>query len=281
MPTTLVLIIAAVILLVGTITDLKTREVPDWLNFAGIAAGLGIFMITAYLAKDFKILLTGLIGFAIFVALGYLMYYTGQWGGGDSKLAMALGALFGLEFSINHFAVEFLANLLIAGAVYGVLWVLILAARNWKKVFKQIRELSKQKQFMFLRIFSIIALAVLIIMSFTTDDTTLSIMMLVLAIFFPVITYLSLLIKSVEKTCMLREANPSELVEGDWIAKDVMVKGKKLAGPKDLGVSKKQIAELKKHNVKVIVKDGIPFVPSFLIAFILALLIGNPILLLV
>jgi hypothetical protein len=73
---------------------------------------------------------------------------------------------------------------------------------------------------------------------------------------------------------------PEKLTEGDWIAKDVVVDKKKIVGPKDLGIEKhqiKQLIELKKKGKisKVKVKYGIPFVPSFLVAFILSLVLGS------
>ena len=56
--------------------------------------------------------------------------------------------------------------------------------------------------------------------------------------------------------------------------------GKKvICSPKDLGISKAQIAELKKLKIKsVVVKEGIPFVPSFLLSFLVTMYIGNIIL---
>ncbi|PIO05594.1 hypothetical protein COT47_04145, partial [Candidatus Woesearchaeota archaeon CG08_land_8_20_14_0_20_43_7] len=51
---------------------------------------------------------------------------------------------------------------------------------------------------------------------------------------------------------------------------------KYICGPKDLGIEKKQIAILLKHKVKkVLVREGIPFVPSFLIAFIVNVFFQN------
>lgn len=276
MPTELALIIAGFILLVGTITDLKTREVPDWLNFAGIAAGIGIILITAITTKSYQVLITGGIGFGVFMAIGFLMYYAGQWGGGDSKLMMALGALLGLEFSLEYFSVAFLVNMLLVGAVYGLLWVFVLAFKNRHKLLPEVNKLAKQKGFVWARIASFSALIILGTASLFVDDKLLKIVLLLFAFFFPFLTYVSLFIKSVEKCCMVRLAKPSELTEGDWIAKDVIIKGKRITGPKDLGITKSQIAELQKHKIKVLVKDGIPFVPSFLIAFLLTLWIGNP-----
>jgi len=42
-------------------------------------------------------------------------------------------------------------------------------------------------------------------------------------------------------------------------------------------INKKDLRKLKELNIKkVLVKDGIPFIPPFLIGTILALIIGNP-----
>ena len=66
------------------------------------------------------------------------------------------------------------------------------------------------------------------------------------------------------------------LVEGDWIAKDVKKNNKIVLHTKD-SITKKDIKELKESNIKqVLIKDGIPFVPPFLIGTILALIMGNP-----
>ena len=92
--------------------------------------------------------------------------------------------------------------------------------------------------------------------------------------------YLWIFVKAIEKTSMLKFIKPTELVEGDWIAKDIIINKKKIAGPKDLGVSKKQIEKLVslykiKKIKKVLIKEGLPFLPSFLISYIVTLIWGN------
>ncbi len=82
---------------------------------------------------------------------------------------------------------------------------------------------------------------------------------------------------------MFRYVKPMELTEGDWIAKDVKVNGKRICGPKDLGIEKKQIRKLvgfyRKGKVKrILIKVGIPFVPSFLVSFLISVLFGNMVL---
>ena len=97
-----------------------------------------------------------------------------------------------------------------------------------------------------------------------------------LAIIFFLAVYAWIFMKSIEKISLLKQRSVKDLVEGDWIVKNIFVKGKRIAGPKDLGISKKQIELLKKYKIKkVLVKEGVPFVPSFLLGYIATLALGN------
>jgi len=89
----------------------------------------------------------------------------------------------------------------------------------------------------------------------------------------PLMMYAFILTKAVERSCMISFVSPKVITVGDWIAKDVVVKGKYICGPKDLGISKKNLSLLlklhkQKKVLKVWLKTGIPFVPSFLLALI-------------
>ncbi|MBI4144702.1 prepilin peptidase [Candidatus Woesearchaeota archaeon] len=276
------LAVVGVLLVIGTITDFKTREVPDWLNYAGIAAGVGIHLVAAVVAWDWHPLLDLAFGLGVFVPLGFLMYYGGQWGGGDAKAMMAIGSLLGLQGRLDHVGVAFLINTLFMGALYGIVSVGIIALRNKKEFVPAFTKLAKARTFIIARIAAIVLLLAFGALSFFVDDALARIAFLILAVFFPFIVYAFLFTKATE-SCMLRWVTPDKLTEGDWINKDVIVAGKRITGPKDLGITNEQIAKLqeyaKKHALKVQVKDGIPFVPSFLLAFIATLMIGNPFLL--
>ena len=87
-------------------------------------------------------------------------------------------------------------------------------------------------------------------------------------------------VKSVENSSMYKYVTPNKLTEGDWIAKEIKIDGKYISGPKDLGIEKKQINQLinfwKKGKIKkILIKEGMPFIPSFFIAFIITLIYGN------
>ena len=83
---------------------------------------------------------------------------------------------------------------------------------------------------------------------------------------------------------MVKLISPEKLTEGDWIVEDIYYKNKRITGPKDLGISKKNIEKLIKLKQqgkinKIKVKYGIPFVPSFLIALIYTIIFNKIVLL--
>ncbi len=266
--------IAFVILAIAAYTDLRTREVPDWVNFAGIIAGIGLRALSSISLGDLRIVGEGVLGFIVFFAIAIVMYYTGQWGGGDSKLLMAMGALLGFGFS-QHPATIFLMWTLLVGAAYGLVWSVVLAAKNKNAFLKQYQMLSRALRWVHVPLLGVFIFG--LAFAIATDDVFLRVLSLVLGIAVPVLFYSALGIKVVEQCCMIKKIAVDKLTEGDWIAKPVTHKGKYLCGPKDLGITKAQIRELTRLKVKhVIVKEGIPFTPTFLIGFVLSLWLGSP-----
>ena len=70
---------------------------------------------------------------------------------------------------------------------------------------------------------------------------------------------------------MIKNVKTPELVEGDWLYKNVKI-GKKLIKAKWDGLSSADIKLLKKKKF-VLIRQGIPFVPVFLIAFLILIYI--------
>jgi hypothetical protein len=278
--------IILIALIVGTITDIKTREVPDWINFSLVGLGLGIRLIVSLISNDFSFIFEGLIGFGVFFVIGLIMFYTGQWGGGDSKMLIGLGALMGIPYTnwTSLFVVmkmpflSFFINSVIVGSLYGLVWSFYVALLNRKRFLK---EFKKAKQMISdLKWVMIILFIILAIFAIIVDDIFVKILIVALIIGVYSSIYLLVFVKAVEKSCMIKYVSPLTVTEGDWIAKDVYVDGKFISGPKDLGIERKQLRKLinfyKKGKIKkVLIKVGIPFVPSFLIAYVLTLFYGN------
>lgn len=264
-------------LVIATIVDIKKREVPDWISYSMIASGFGLRLINSLTTKEWNYFLYGLIGFGVMVCIGLFMYYTKQWGGGDTKLIMGLGVIFATVGAKKLFLVDLFVNVLVIGAAYGIIFGMVLAIKNWKKFGEEVRRIMAKGRK--LRIATLaIGLAVLMSM-FIVDDKLTKLILGISAAFIIIYVYLITLMRAVDKACMYKHLEVEKLTEGDWVAEEVKVNNKVICGPKDLGLEKEQIEELKKAKVKkVLVKEGIPFVPPFLIATVLTLILGNVIL---
>ncbi len=269
-------------LLIGSYTDFKTREVPDWINLGLIGFGFGINLLFSAIYWKLNFIINSIIGFAALFAIAWVMFYTGQWGGGDSKILMGLGALIGIDiFSKNFpFLASFLINAMLIGALYGILWSFYLIFKNRKKFLKALKKNLINKKTVKIKKIILAIFAILVLIAILAPDKFLRLTFFYLSIISILTFYLWISIKAVEKSCMLKHVRPTELTEGDWIAKEIKVDGKYVTGPKDLGIEKKQIKKLialyKKRKVnKILIKEGIPFVPSFFIAFIVTLAYGN------
>jgi hypothetical protein len=83
-----------------------------------------------------------------------------------------------------------------------------------------------------------------------------------------VFPYFFLFAKAVEEVCMIKDIPVNDLTEGDWLYKNVKV-GRKVIKAKWDGLSNKEIREIKKKHKKVRIRQGIPFVPVFLISFVI------------
>src|SRR3989344_8670481 len=145
--------IALIYLILATIFDIKIKEVPDWLSFSLIAIALFTNFLYSVVFNEWDYIIFSLIGLVIALIFGSLMYYSRQWGGGDTKLLIGLCALIPMypKTLLNYFNpslnLPFLAilllNILITGGIYGLLFSAGLAIKNHKKFSKEFDLLIK------------------------------------------------------------------------------------------------------------------------------------------
>src|SRR3989344_5764597 len=169
-PDFIILIIAFLSLAIGSIFDLKTREIPDWLNFGLIFLGVGINSILSVILWDGFYILGSIFGLIVCFLFACLMFYTGQWGGGDAKMMMGLGALIGLELSYGSFLMALIVNIFAAGAVYGIIWVIALSIKNKKKFAAEFKKELNESGVRVLRNFIFAICIVLFVISFFFGD---------------------------------------------------------------------------------------------------------------
>jgi len=280
-------IITAVIIIVwliaACVTDVKKREVADWLSFSLLGIVLAISALKSILTLNSSYILYSLLGGAIFFGVALLFYHLQIFGGGDAKLLIALGAAFANKpiftniftnssisaFYHEPFLLTFIINLLFVGAVYGLIWSIILVIKK-----KNIPKRIEKKEINY-KIFYFVLAAIILILAIILRFYNL----IFIAILLVVLPYLFKLVKTAENSLTKRKSW-KELAEGDWLMENVRI-GKKTIKPSVDGLSKNDIILIKKANKKVLIKDGIPFVPAILIAILISLFVGNLLLLLI
>jgi Flp pilus assembly protein protease CpaA len=274
-------IISIIALLYGSYTDIKTREIPDTLSLGLIYLGVAISICASILFWSFKPMLSSLAGLAAGTIFGLAFYYTGQWGGGDAKMLMGLGSMIGLDFfalssGFPEFGI-FVINLLVFGAIYGVLWLLGLAIKDWKKFRPEFRKTRRRANIIKMRLFFLGLIILFAFVSLIIKPDFMLIAMIYVLLFFIVLSmYIFLIIRTVEKTSLLKKIETKNLTEGDWVLDKVKLKDADKYIYTKTGITEKGIRMLRKSTIKsVLVKEGIPFVPSFLIAYIFTIILGN------
>ncbi len=284
LPFWLIATISTLGLTLGSITDFDRREVPDLLNFTLIALGIGIGAINSLSTNTWWPLLNVLAGLGVAYVIAAFLFYSGQWGGGDAKMLMGLGALHGILFFgpqsiILNWSWPLLGSIIlaifVAGSAYSMLYFIGIIIVRYKRVKKALQKVNKNKQTAIIKAIAAVFLAGGLL-GLLLLPGTLGWMLLLIGILLGGGVLLITLAKVVQEQVMSKAEHTQNLVPGDWLVEPVTKHGKIIVAQSKIGLQEKDIAELKKHHIKtVIVKEGIPFIPGFLLGYITILIWGN------
>jgi Flp pilus assembly protein protease CpaA len=267
--------IALIAIIFASVTDIKKHEVPNWLNFSLLGIALAIRGIASILLWEFSYFYWALIAVVIFYALGNIFYYGNILGGGDVKLLIALSAVFATKpyFVTSAINEPFLLTFLINALLFGAIWAIIISIYYFFKIPKKEFSLEfkkLQKKIKLLRITCLI-LALVVLVLFFVFDEYLFILVSIVVLLLP---YLYSFIKIIEDKCLIKEVKAKDLREGDYLLDSIKVK--KIIIKKSIhGLSSKDISLLKRIKKKVLIKEGIVFVPLLLLALLASLFYGN------
>ncbi|MGC8940667.1 MAG: A24 family peptidase [Candidatus Nanoarchaeia archaeon] len=260
--------VAIILTAIATISDLKTKLIPDWSSYALLAIGLlGNAAVSINQTSPWPFV-KALLGAAIFFGAGYFLYRIGAWGGGDVKLVSGLGAVLGPAEPIAIWPAlfSFWLNALIFGAIFGIAGMVLLLWRNRKAIVSKIQKNKKIKIILAFGTFSLIILSIF----------SMLISQILFILFVAFLIFSVFMFKIFEEECFFKKLKPSQLVEGDWIV-DEIVLDNFVYKPKKIGVEAQDIRaliELEKAGKlkEVKVKDGIPYVPALFAALLMSLL---------
>lgn len=268
-------VLAFLALAVGSYTDFKKREVPDWVSYSLIFSALGIRLLYSLFSKNASFIIDGVIGFIVLFAIANLLYYLKQWGGGDAKISMGLGAVLGLNvfYKISYFNLTwFFLLLILIGAIYGIGFSVYLASKNWNRFKKFL--IVDIKDFKFLGIF-FGAVFIITLIFYLIQQSSLSFLLFGISFILVIGIFSFVFVKSVEESCLIQRLKAKQLTEGDWVLETIKINGKTIVSENNLGVTKQEIAKLKNYKKLIPVKAGIPFIPVFFLAFLVFILTQN------
>ena len=213
-----------------------------------------------------------------FLGFGFLMYYLGQWGGGDAKILSAIGFLFpelpkGFSPSlILPFPLSFLFNLFFLGAIYMLFYSFILSIMNKTILLEFVKDLKASSNLLIAGVVSI--LAVFIGLNFYVSyslQVERSLLQIVLGSIFPIVVTVALFLmwkfaRSVETFGFKKKIPISKLRIGDVLMDSKVWEG----------ITEKQLKKIKSSRIKSIwIKEGIRFIPAFPIALLFTLFLGD------
>ena len=246
-------------IVVASMQDLKRREVDNWLNLFLLVSSLVFVFYGAILRDELDIIFhVGFLLVIMFVIMN-IFYYGRVFAGGDAKLLFAMTVFFlGVSFyeSVINVGI-FCLFLMVAGSVYGLCYSGVLWYLNRDKINAEMGRLVSEKRWLV----GVVLLAS-VLMIFGVKNFIFFLIGVCLFIF----PFLYVFAKGLENVSMIREVSGFELREGDWLVEDVKV-GRRVVKANWDGLSLDDIELLRKEK-RVMIKEGLPFVPAFLIAFL-------------
>ncbi len=266
---------------IAAIWDLKTTEIPDSIPYIMMAVALVAYGVQAYAESNYWIILNSLIAGLSFLGFGFLMYYFGQWGGGDAKLLSAIGFLLptapsGFSNLLFPFSLSFLFNLFLVGAGYMLVYASILAMVNTKIIERFISDVKSSSNIFVLGsvslflVFVVLNMLISNILSIRIGAEFLisnSVLPLLATIFIFVIWKFA---KAVEEVGFKKKIPVQKLRVGDVPEYFKLWEG----------ITEKELKRIKSSGKKTIwIKEGIRFGGAFPLALLFTLYFGDGILL--
>lgn len=274
--------ITLLFLVVASLFDLKSGEIPDRVTIGLIIVMLAISSAASVMASDAVMFASSLFVGAGYFAAAYALYRLGQWGGGDVKLFAGVGCSLGLlnaagfswKAPLMPYYIVYFIDMGIIAMPYALAYMLSLSFSS-PAVFHRFREeASSKKSIAMLAIGLLLPVAV-----YTSSGFTL---FLVFSFILPAYVLVSIFLKTSEETLLSKTIPVSELKETDAVAEDIAYQGERLASRREIeGVSRKQLDRIKqlasegKIPPTVRIRWGVKFAPIILAAFILTLYYGD------
>jgi Flp pilus assembly protein protease CpaA len=260
--------------------DLKTTEIPDEIPHTMIALALILFSFQSVLEHNYWLVLNSLIVGGSLLGIGFLMYYFGQWGGGDAKILASIGFLLPTFSSklLLPFPISYLINVFLVGAIYMIFYAFVIAALNKKIIFQFSKDVRASINVVLLGSIALfiffLAINWYLMNSFQIKfDLTSVIQNSVFPLFLTLgLFFLWRFAKAVEEVGFKKTIPVSKLKVGDVLLENRLWEG----------ITEKQLKKIKQSGKRtVVIKEGVRFAPAFPLALIFTIYFGDGLLFLI
>lgn len=279
----LVIVVALGFLVVSSLEDLKTGEIPEHYSF-----GLGVVVLVvacgaAWTYRDVMVVLEPLALGILYFGVGYVLYFFGQWGGGDVKLTASLGVVFGYLNALGYpwpavtffpYQATYFINLAVLATPYVIIYTLLMGLEQPRLFAKFGNTVRSQPRLMLLIGASFVPLL--------TAMYTEAYVLAQIYLFIPLLVVASIYMKVVEAQAMQKRIPVADLREGDIVAEDVVAGDEVLARKREIeGVTQEQVEKIQELAARgaladqVTVKWGVKFAPVLLFSFVATYWTGN------
>ncbi len=245
--------------------DLKTTNVPDRVCIIMIVSGLILHVLTGIFTKNFSYFINSLLYGGLFLGFGVLMYYLGQWGGGDGELLIATGVLLpnlSLVDTYFPFAISFFINTFFIGAFWSVIFSLYFVYKKPTSAKKFFNNFKNPITFLITLIPLLLSLLTL---SFNYLFSLLFLLIFILFVFYK--------FSKVIEQAFYERIPVSKLKVDEMLGEDIPKL--KLYKKYIRGLTKEQVRKIKRYRKYVTIKEGVRYGIVFPLALLFTLLFGD------
>ncbi|HHQ45510.1 MAG TPA: prepilin peptidase, partial [Candidatus Altiarchaeales archaeon] len=275
-------VLTCALLFIASWIDLMTGEIPDRITKT-LFGGLLLFSAAAaFVNRDPFMFTTPFIVGACFFIVSAILFFLGQWGGGDVKITAGVGVLLGLvsrmgyvwpNMDLTPYYLAYWMNMAFISIPYVAVYTLVLGFMR-PNVFKQFLKNIREHRTLFLIGFSFIPSLLSIILAIP-NATGLYLML-------PVFTVGTVYLKTCEREALMKEIPVSGLSEGDILAQDLVVGGKKLFSKRNIeGLTSEDVERIiclagrGDISENITIRWGVKFAPILMFALLATIYLGS------
>jgi len=268
-----VVIVEAILVLalvLSSIEDLRIREVPDVLSYSLVGIGVLIAVTRSIMQVSIDPILQSVSGVVVAYAFGFVLLKNQVWGGGDLKLLLGVASFIGFyPGGMFDFAL-YLVLVFAAGSLGGMLWTGVRILRHRHEIQEHV-PMMRPAFFFILGASFVLAATSVAVIGWRPSGWYLAGASVLLLFSL----YLSYILKHAEQDLVIVDIDPKDLVPGDWLMEDI-VTDEITVKARGEGVNPDDIKRLQHSEIETVqVKYGMPFVPSFLAAYVILLLVQS------